>query len=184
MPMNNGWLRLYNTDMTAPTANLWTMPNLLLQKLPAPTFTATAKLRIAAKEEQQYGGVVMMGMDYEALVVNRVSNDFRIELHHCKEADKGGKEAQDVIATVSPTARDTIPHFPATYLDIYLRMRVDKGTCSFAYSLDGEHYQSCGRSFRFRQGKWIGAKMGFVSACRQRHGNRGWIDADWFRVTR
>lgn len=51
MPMNNGWLRLYNTDMTAPTANLWTMSNLLLQKLPASTFTATDKLRIAAREE-------------------------------------------------------------------------------------------------------------------------------------
>lgn len=184
MPMNNGQLRLYNIDIPDTTANLWAMPALLLQKLPAPTFTATAKLRVAAKGEAQYGGLVMMGMDYNALVANRVGDSFRIELHHCKDADKGGGEKQEVIATVAPTSRDTIPYSPAVYLDIFVQMHVAKGTCSFAYSLDGKHYQACGHPFTMRQGKWMGAKMGFVSACRQRQGNRGWTDADWFRVTK
>ena len=35
-----------------------------------------------------------------------------------------------------------------------------------------------------REGKWIGAKIGFVAYEPGQKTNRGWIDADWFRVTR
>ena len=41
-----------------------------------------------------------------------------------------------------------------------------------------------GDLFTMRQGKWIGAKMGFVSERKNTKGNRGWIDAVWFRVTK
>ena len=34
------------------------------------------------------------------------------------------------------------------------------------------------------EGKWIGAKIGFVAAEPAGTANRGWIDADWFRVTK
>lgn len=183
MPMTGGWLRLYNYD-EAQTSNLWSQPNLLLQKLPAEKFTATAKVCVAAKEDGQYAGIIMMGMDYGALVVNRANENFEVELHHCKDADTSVAESRTVIATVRPTTRDTIPYSPSTYLDIYLRMNVDNGKCQFAYSLDGKHFKDAGVPFTMRQGKWIGAKMGFVSACSGRKGNRGWLDADWFRVTR
>lgn len=78
---------------------------------------------------------------------------------------------------------DTIPYSPAIYLDIYLQMKVKAGKCQFAYSLDGKRYKDAGDLFTLRQGKWIGAKMGFVSERKNTLGNRGWIDADWFRVT-
>ena len=34
-----------------------------------------------------------------------------------------------------------------------------------------------------KEGKWIGAKFGFVAECRDRKGNRGWLDIDWIRIT-
>lgn len=49
---------------------------------------------------------------------------------------------------------------------------------------DGKRYKNVGNLFTMRQGKWIGAKMGFVSERKNTKGNRGWIDADWFRVTK
>lgn len=34
-----------------------------------------------------------------------------------------------------------------------------------------------------REGKWIGAKIGFVAAEPAGKANRGWLEADWFHVT-
>lgn len=65
-----------------------------------------------------------------------------------------------------------------------MRMRVNDGMCRFAYSLDGKRYKDVGNVFALRQGKWIGAKMGYVSERSNTIGNRGWIDADWFRVAK
>lgn len=35
-----------------------------------------------------------------------------------------------------------------------------------------------------REGKWIGAKIGFVAAEPAGKANRGWLEADWFHVTK
>ena len=192
MPTNNGCLRLYTADLEHPATattdavayrSLWETGNLLLQKLPARDFTATAKMRFASKEDNQFGGIIMMGMDYQALVVRRVGEKFLLQQLHCKDADQGGAETQKTLATFKPTAKDTIPYSPAVYLDIYMQMKVKDGYCRFAYSLDGKRYKDAGDVFALRQGKWIGAKMGFVSERSNTKGNRGWIDADWFRVS-
>ena len=50
MPTANGTMRLYNAD-EQPGTGLWQAGNLLLQKLPAPTLTATAKARVTAKSK-------------------------------------------------------------------------------------------------------------------------------------
>lgn len=194
MPTNNGCLRLYTADLAHPaTANgdgptafksLWEAGNMLLQKTPAKDFCVTTKMRFASKEDNQYGGVIMMGMNYQALVVRRMGDSFLLQQLHCKDADAGGVETQKTLATLKPTERDTIPYSPAIYLDIYMQMRVKDGNCQFAYSLDGKRYKDVGDVFGLRQGKWIGAKMGYVSERSNTKGNRGWIDADWFRVTK
>ena len=194
MPTNNGCLRLYTADLAHPaTANgdghtafksLWEAGNLLLQKTPAKDFCVTTKMRFASKEDNQYGGIIMMGMNYQALVVRRMGDSFLLQQLHCKDADAGGVETQKTLATLKPTERDTIPYSPAIYLDIYMQMRVKDGKCQFAYSLDGKCYKDVGDVFGLRQGKWIGAKMGYVSERSNTKGNRGWIDADWFRVTK
>jgi hypothetical protein len=35
-----------------------------------------------------------------------------------------------------------------------------------------------------REGKWIGAKFGYVSAETDHKADRGWVDADWIRVSK
>ena len=187
MPTNHGCLRLYTADLALEGKafkSLWEAGNLLLQKTPAKTFKATTKIRFASKEDDQYGGIIMMGMDYQALVIRRMSDQFLLQQLNCKNADKGGLETEKTLATLKPTDKDTGPYAPAIYLDIYLQMKVKDGKCQFAYSTDGKHYKDAGDLFTMRQGKWIGAKMGFVSERKNTKGNRGWIDADWFRVTK
>ena len=183
MPTANGILRLYNAD-EQPGTGLWQAGNLLLQKLPAPRLTATTKVRISAKSDGQYAGVVVMGMNYQALVCRRQGNKFELLQINCKDADRQGKETEKVLTTLEPTEVDTIPYSPAIHEDIYLRISIDKGQARFAYSLDNKHYRAAGDTFTLRKGKWIGAKMGFASMRPGTTGNRGWMDVDWFRVER
>jgi len=187
MPMANGTMRLYTYDLPSlgegqGVGSLWDVPNLLLQKPTAPRFTATAKVRFASKEDNQYGGVVMMGRDYSALVICRQGDTFLLQRHTCMGADEGNAEQQQTLATLPPTDRDTIPYSPAIYMDMYLRMTVKDGLCHFSYSTDGKRFKDAGETFKMREGKWIGAKFGFVAECRNRKDSRGWLDVDWIRV--
>jgi hypothetical protein len=34
-----------------------------------------------------------------------------------------------------------------------------------------------------KEGKWIGAKFGFVAVEPAGKADRGWVDADWIRIT-
>lgn len=43
---------------------------------------------MTAKEDNQYGGLIMMGLDYSALVVKRVGKEFLLQRITCKKADK------------------------------------------------------------------------------------------------
>ena len=91
-------------------------------------------------------------------------------------------ETQQTWGTLQPTERDTIPYFPAIYIDMYLCMTVKDGLCRYSYSLDGKRFKEAGEPFKMRQGKWIGAKFGFVAECNNRKSNRGWLDVDWIRI--
>ena len=184
MPTAFGTFRLYTYKVSEDYTNLWEVPNLLLQKTPADSFTATAKVRFTSKAENQMGGIVMMGLDYGALVVKRVGDEFQLQYITCTNADKGTEESVNVIATLAPTEVDKIDYQPAIHEDIYLRMTVDNGKCTFSYSLNGKKYTSAGDVFTMREGKWIGAKIGFVATEPAGKASRGWIDADWWRVTK
>ena len=188
-----GTYRIYNYKLSEGWKSLWEVPNMLLQKTPADEFTVTTKLRFTSKAEGQFGGLIMMGLDYSALVVKRVGKTFQLVQMTCKDADKGKQQTETVLATLKPTAEDKIDYKPGIHEDIYLRLKVSnaeagaahggKPMVQFAYSLNGKKFQNCGEPFQMRQGKWIGAKFGFVSAETNQKADRGWVDANWIRVT-
>jgi hypothetical protein len=186
MTTPDGFMRIFNYARSEETKHsLWGVPNLLLQKTPADVFTATAKVRVASKAEGQYAGLLMMGMNYSGLVVRRVGDGFELQQLFCKDADRGGKETFKTITSLAPTAKDKVKYKAAIYEDIYLRMQVKAGgKVTFFYSMDGKKFQKCGDEFQMREGKWIGAKMGFLSIEPEVKVDRGWIDVDWFRVTK
>ena len=183
MPTANGVIRLF-TNKLKDGQSLWYAPNLLLQKTPAGKFTATTKIRFASKAENQYGGIVMMGLNYSALVVKRVGEEFQLLQLTCLNADRDSKDSARLITTMQPTEKDKVDYRRAIYIDLYLRMTVDNGVCRFAYSTNGKTFSDAGDAFTMREGKWIGAKIGFVSEETDPKADRGWIDADWFRVTK
>lgn len=181
MPTSMGVMRIYTYKSNA---TIWNVPNLLLQKTPADNFTATAKLQLTAKDQGQMGGIIMMGLDYSALVVKRVGNEFELQQITCHMADKKGEEEVKVLATLKPTSVDKIDYQPAIHESVYMRMVVKAGKMQFFYSKDGKKYEQVGDEFTMREGKWIGAKIGMVAKEPGGKANRGWIDVDWFRVTK
>ena len=183
MPTAFGTMRIYTHQSEEVGETFWNIPNMLLQKTPADKFTATAKLRLTAKAEGQMGGLIMMGLDYSALVVKRVGQEFQLLQLTCHQADKGKKHSSTLIATLKPTAEDKIDYKPAKHEDIYLQLQVDDSRLQFAYSRDGKKFTPCGETFKMREGKWIGAKFGFVAADASTKNDRGWVEADWIRVT-
>lgn len=180
MPTSMGVMRIYTYKSNA---TIWNVPNLLLQKTPADNFTATAKLQLTAKDQGQMGGIIMMGLDYSALVVKRVGNEFELQQITCHMADKKGEEEVKVLATLKPTSVDKIDYQPAIHESVYMRMVVKAGKMQFFFSKDGKKYEQVGDEFTMREGKWIGAKIGMVAKEPGGKANRGWIDVDWFRVT-
>lgn len=181
MPTSLGCFRLYTwkSDRT-----LWHTPNLLLQKTPADNFTATTKLKLISKDQNQYGGIIVMGLDYSALVVKRVGDKFELRQITCNNADKGAAERVKTLATLPRTGQDDNDYQFAIHEEIYLRMTVVAGKATFAYSTNGKSFKTVGDTFTMREGKWIGAKIGLVAQEPAGKTNRGWIDVDWFRVTR
>jgi hypothetical protein len=185
------------TDKEKVDNRIWNIPNLLLQKTPADNFTATTKIRMTAKDQNQYGGLIMMGLNYSAVVVKRVGDEFQLLRITCQNADKGKPEKEELIATLKSTAVDKINYHPGVHEDIYFRLKVKyvggqdadgankhEARVQFSYSLDGKKFKPAGEEFTMRQGKWIGAKVGFVAAQPIGKEDRGWIDADWFRITK
>ncbi len=184
-PTPYGFFRMYNHKLSKNFVNLWEAPNLLLQKTPADAFTATAHVKVAAKQDGNYGGIIMMGRGYSALVVKRVGDKFQLQQITCNKADSNAPEDIKVLAELDATSHDQIQYDPAIYQDIYLRLVVKEGAkLTFAFSRNGKSYKQVGDEFQMREGKWIGAKFGFVAEEPADKGVTGYMDLDWIRITK
>ena len=179
-----GYMRLYGHVLSEGFVNFWEVPNLLLQKFPAEAFTATTKLKVSAKADGQQSGLIVMGWDYGYLAAVKKGEDFVLRQVTCKDAEQGGPEETEDVATL-PATRIYGAGLRANYeLDIYMRVEVSKGgICRFSYSTDGKRYTRTDITFTAREGKWIGAKVGLFSTA-PHDKQRGWVDADWFRITK
>lgn len=181
-------VRLYSYPVTEDCRNLWDVPNLLLQKTPAPNFTATMKLdfRPISKYTGERTGLVVMGCDYAGLFLEHTGQGLVLSQVVCMGADQGKPERVNA----------SLPLRDAT---VYLRVRFEAdGTrlaessggydlrvmCRFSYSLDGHEYRPLGEPFQAREGRWIGAKVGmFCTRPAIATNDGGWADVDWFRIT-
>ncbi len=168
-PTPNGHFTMYCRPKPENAKNIWEVPNLLLQKFPSEVFTATAKLTFNPRFDGEETGLLIMGLDYSYLRVKQ--QDSQLYLSHiiCENADKNGEEkASDALALKSNT--------------FYLRVKVSAGgICDFFYSEDGNKFQSIGSRFIAREGKWIGAKIGFLALRNGTINDAGSVDIDWIR---
>lgn len=167
-------LRLYSQPLPDSACNLWDVPNVLMQKFSAEEFTVTTKFSFKPniKLENEKAGLVIMGQSYAGISMKNTKDGIQLIYSICKDADKGKAEEEK---TISSSKRN----------EIILRADVIKGgLCSFSYSWDNKVFEPIKETFQAQAGKWIGAKIGVYCTRSSTSNDSGYVDIDWFRVTK
>lgn len=174
------WLRLYSQLPSPKYKNLWNVPSLMLQKMPAPAFSATARFESARQSVREKSGLVVFGLDYSYIGISKSKAGCTISHIVCTKADKGTQE-------------ETTASVDASGSEFYLRVEVrpesateiiPKILCSFSYSIDGKLFHPLGKTFTAREGLWVGAKVGVFALGSAATAKSGYSDLDWFRIER
>jgi beta-xylosidase len=175
-----GFLRLASipapdtrNDGSPATANIYDAPNFLLQKFPAPAFTATTILEFAPTSDGEMAGLAVFGYNYAVLGLRRTAGETRLVLRVNVGANQPGAQEREVASLPAPTAGAA-----------YLRVTVDaKAFCRFAYSFDNRTFTPIGEPFQATVDRWIGAKFGLIATSAPVASQIGHADFDWFHVT-
>lgn len=161
-----GFLRLTAVPFPDGFKNFWDAPNLLLQKFPAPKFTATAKLTFHPHQPEEEAGMIVDGLDYAYIAVR----NSRIVQAACHDADRGTAETQTTAAVPQSS-------------ELELRVEVGAGAvCRFSFSADGRNFTPVGQPFTARQGRWIGAKIGVFAIGGKSKTEYGYADFHSFEI--
>lgn len=182
---STGELRLYCRAHDEAWRNLADNGNLLLQKVNAPTYTATTKLRFHPSYEGDRAGLMIMGYDYATVGLRLAEGKILVEQNVAMRAIKKGTPEQTVASEEFAATADPV--------DVWLRCNIeqqtnDNGTprmvCRFSWSRDGKRFRPIGEPFTADAGHWIGAKIGYYADAEIRKNDGGWIDIDWFRTSK
>lgn len=184
-------LRLFSNALPESAKTIYDLPNLLLQKFPARNFTATAKVQFFPRKKDgkimdgERAGIVVMGYNFGTLSLMSRNDGVYLVQTECYKANKGGEESEVEAIKVDDGK------------EMYLRMRLDytgpkvpkqkpdyTAEATFYYSFDGKKFTKIGRPVRVDVGHWIGAKFGMYCSRSWTSNDSGWLDIDWFRVTK
>ncbi len=169
-------LRLRAVTMPQPDS-LWMATNLLMQKIPAPAFSAEVTLRLHADESGHQAGLIVFGYDYGWIGLRRTqTGGTELVQVMCPHADKAGKET--VIAKTQW----------ASDRSVNLRVSMDKTlACRFAYRDAGATgaFTPFGETFQASSSRWVGGKVGlFCAASAGSNPDGGYADFESFTVSR
>lgn len=146
---------------------LWDVPNLLMQKFPAPEFEVTSKMEFNSEVDGDQAGLVIMGMEYAYLAAKKEDGSLKLKLFN---GDGPNKRIEYEVAGININSSL-----------VYLRATVKKaGVCLFSYSLDGKDFIQIGDKFIAKKGLWIGAKVGIFCNNYKYENSNGFADFDWF----
>lgn len=199
-------LRLYGVQAPDDYKNLSDLQNALMQKLPTENFTATAKLKFipnpSYKQKGEEAGFMIKGLDYAALKFVSTENGCVLRYVTCLGAQKGKAEKTiteipvKMVKQAKPYTQkyavDDIPQPRMGTVDVYVRAEVKssgignniKSHAQFYYSLDGKKYSKMGTPFEVKEGKWVGAKIGFFNMRPESKNDAAFLDIDWIRFTK
>ena len=188
---NTSKLRLFS-HKTSDSPRLYDAANLLLQKFPGENFTATAKVQFCPRkrngkvEAGERAGIAVMGYNYGALALESRADGIYLTEVGAKSANKGNKENE--IEAVKLDGGDK---------EMYLRVQIKrtgvknptskddyKGEAIFSYSFDGKKFTTFGQPISLTSGHWIGSKVGLFCVRDWESNDSGWLDVDWFRITK
>lgn len=171
----NDYLRLFSIKVPEGSKSLWDVPNLMTQKFPAPNFTAATKVKLMPEDakEGKTAGLLVMGTDYQSIVITNKADGYYVQLRRAEKADRGGEEKVIFESKLKGN-------------EAYFKVKVSEpnGLYQFSFCEDGKKFKDVGDKFQAKPGKWIGAKVGLYSVSTQEANRGGYADFDYFRVTK
>jgi beta-xylosidase len=174
LPGNN-YLRLFSIKSVEDSENLWLVPNLLIQKFPAPNFIAHTKITLFPEETKsgKTAGLIIMGIDYATLSISHDEIGYFIKQTEAINAINGSEEIINSSERLKTNS-------------VYFKVEVSypNAMCQFSYSEDGKTYKKIGKLFKAKEGKWIGAKVGLFSVSTQEAKRGGYADVDFFKISK
>lgn len=203
---SDGCLRLNCICPPKKDENLWHTPNMLLEKITGPKMTFEAGMNFRPGYYGDRVGLVVMGLDYTTLELDFDSDGVSVVRRTCINADTGNSEtidarqpfktdqifrniARDIgeslhTAFIAKGRRDmpgrenlVDESLPDVFFHVDFKVEIDtEGRCSFRYSLDGKRFRKIGSDFYARQGRWIGAKIGFFAVSDIRRNDGGYVE--------
>lgn len=156
-----GRLRLRATPLPSPSSpetadSLYDAPNLLLQKFPAPAFSATTTLDFSAAQPGEAAGLIVYGYSTAWIGLRRDNDGFKLVVTTHVEAHARHTAPTEVYLTPAPAA------------DAAVRLQLTISTgghCRFAYAFGDGPFIPLDVTFSATEGRWVGARHGlFASA--------------------
>ena len=149
-----------------PTCQLCDVPNLLLQKWPAPDFRITACLNLEKMDTGDAAGMVSLGGRYTDLFIKKEKNWLKLQQRTGILAQKNEKRTD--LRTIAGNV-------------VYIRMIVEKASIvSFAFSCNGIDFEDIGSREKAVQGRWVGVKAGLAAIHEDGPQYSGSITAKYF----
>ncbi|HVT79522.1 MAG TPA: glycoside hydrolase, partial [Phycisphaerae bacterium] len=144
-----GWLRLTPVSLAKETP-LYNRPNLLLQKFPAETFTATTRLDLSALADGETAGLVLAGKTMASLTCSRVPSGIKIvrTSFNANNRNTTDEELETDLITDNGVIIDLLLHV------------APKGVCTFEYRIGKTIRRGIGGPITAINDTWIGAKVG------------------------
>jgi len=162
-----GYLRLYTIHSNQDF--LINQPNLLLQKIPAPSFKVTTKLEFSPQNINDMAGLIISGHSYSALLINKNDKNFTLK-QIVGEVQGNQINQREVFQTEIDTNK--------VFLSLYM---LETGESYFKYSCDGIDFKVIGDSFIPKEDVWAGSKVGLVCLSKSQDNNRhGFADFAYF----
>jgi beta-xylosidase len=168
--LSEGALNLEAISQPAGLTNLWMVPNILSQKIPAPQFEVVTKVDVSKLKPGEQTGLLMFGLDYAGIQIENRNNTYRLSQVECKKAFQG----------LSPESAQSIKDLQGT--EFWLKAIVENGNAKFEYSTDGTTFSSIGQEFVLKEGRWVGSKISIFCTRQKSTGAPGLASFDWLRV--
>jgi beta-xylosidase len=169
--LGEGRLRLYARALRH-GRSLYEAPQLLMQKFPAPEFTATAETSFVPDSEGDRAGLVVFGRRFAYLALSADGSQYRLALVVGTSLEERVREEEETSVRVPPGK-------------VFLRVKISEDSlCRFSYSTDGDTYHAIGGPFKAEAGHWVGAKVGIFAVNLEDKAGRGYADFHRFAVTR
>ncbi len=169
LPTAAGFLRMFSVYTPDSLQNIWNLPDILAQKLPAEAFRVRMKFSFNPKHENEKLGLVMFGTDYGYIAVQKKEGGLFLVCNENTRADKNNKEKE-------------VASFPLQGNDFMLGVEMDKGgVYHFSFGDSKGSITELPQSFTAKPGRWVGAKIGIFCTRNNTTNDAGYADIDWVR---